>query len=187
MDALAPIPARGRTFSSRCSIRLSDMDARGRLRLDAVARYLQDVASDDVDDTGWGSPDHLWVIRRIRIDVVVPFLEDRELELTTWCSGLAAVAAGRRWSLVGNRGGKIDADSVWIHLRRDGKPGSSRSELWRLHRSCRRSAAIVTRASRRSATHLAAKAPEEERDAAPDVHRVLMTLGWREHLRFDLA
>ncbi len=116
MDALAPIPARGRTFSSRCSIRLSDMDARGRLRLDAVARYLQDVASDDVDDTGWGSPDHLWVIRRIQIDVVVPFLEDRELELTTWCSGLAAVAAGRRWSLVGNRGGKIDADSVWIHL-----------------------------------------------------------------------
>lgn len=122
MDALVPIPARGRTFSSRCSIRLADMDARGRLRLDAVARYLQDVASDDVDETGWGSPDHRWVIRRIRIDVVVPFLEDRELELTTWCSGLAAVAAGRRWSLVGNRGGKIEADSVWIHLGRDGKP-----------------------------------------------------------------
>jgi hypothetical protein len=37
-------------------LRLSDMDARGRLRLDAVARYLQDVASDDVDETGWGSP-----------------------------------------------------------------------------------------------------------------------------------
>ena len=35
--------------------------------------------------------------------------------------------------------------------------------------------------------HLAGKAPEEERDAAPNVHRVLVTLNWRKHLPFDLA
>ena len=28
---------------------------------------------------------------------------------------------------------------------------------------------------------------EEERNAAPNVHRVLMTLGWRQHFRFDLT
>ena len=45
-----------------------------------------------------------------------PLLADRELEVVTWCSGLAAIAAGRRWSVTGDRGGRIEVDSVWIHL-----------------------------------------------------------------------
>jgi acyl-ACP thioesterase len=98
------------------------MDARGRLRLDSVARYLQDIAIEDVDETGWGLPDHLWFIRSIRIDVVAPFLDDRDVELVTWCSGLASIAAGRRWSLTGERGGRIEVDSVWIHLGPDERP-----------------------------------------------------------------
>jgi acyl-ACP thioesterase len=98
------------------------MDALGRLRLDAVARYLQDVAIEDVEETGWGLPDHLWFIRRIRVDVRTPFLEDREVDLLTWCSGLSSLAAGRRWSLRGDRGGEIEVDSVWIHLGPDGRP-----------------------------------------------------------------
>jgi acyl-ACP thioesterase len=92
------------------------MDAHGRLRLDAVARFLQDVAIDDVQETGWGMPEHLWFVRRIRIDVLRPFLDDRQVELTTWCSGIAAIAAGRRWSVSGDAGGRIEVDSVWIHL-----------------------------------------------------------------------
>ena len=95
------------------------MDAAGRLRLDAVARYLQDAATDDVEETGWGAPGHLWVIRSIRVDVVAPFVDDREVELLTWCSGTGALAAGRRLSLTGNCGGRIELDSVWIHLGPD--------------------------------------------------------------------
>jgi acyl-ACP thioesterase len=98
------------------------MDALGRLRLDAVARFLQDIAIDDVQETGWGVPEHLWFVRRIRIDVLRPFLDDGEVELTTWCSGVAAIAAGRRWSVTGDNGGRIEVDSVWIHLDRDAQP-----------------------------------------------------------------
>jgi acyl-ACP thioesterase len=98
------------------------MDERGRLRLDAVARFLQDTANEDVEETGWGAPEHLWVLRHIRADVVVPFLDDRGLELVTWCSGVATLAAGRRWSLTGDRGGHIEVDSVWIHLGPDARP-----------------------------------------------------------------
>jgi acyl-ACP thioesterase len=122
LDTAIPIPSVGRTFSSGRHIRLSDMDPRGRLRLDAVARYLQDVAIDDVQATGWGMPAHLWFVRRIRLDVLQPFLQDREVELTTWCSGVAAIAAGRRWSVTGDRGGRIEVDSVWIHLDADANP-----------------------------------------------------------------
>jgi acyl-ACP thioesterase len=122
VDSLVQPPAVGRIFRSRRRIRLSDMDALGRLRLDAVARYLQDVASDDVDETGWGAPEHLWVVRRTRIDVVAPFLAGGEVELATWCSGLAPSAAGRRTSLTGADGGRIEVESVWIHLGPDARP-----------------------------------------------------------------
>ena len=98
------------------------MDETGRVRLDAVARFLQDIAIDDVQETGWGMPDHLWFVRSIRMDVLEPLVGDRELELTTWCSGVAAIAAGRRWSLLGDQGGRIEVDSVWIHLSADQRP-----------------------------------------------------------------
>jgi acyl-ACP thioesterase len=122
MQRLVPIPTQGRTFVEARRVRLTDMDPRGRLRLDAVARFLQEIAIDDVDETGWGAPDHLWFVRRMRIDVVEPFRTDRAVELVTWCSGLATVAAGRRWSLTGDRGGRIEVDSVWVHLDAEQRP-----------------------------------------------------------------
>ena len=119
---LVSIPTQGRIFAESRRVRLTDMDPRGRLRLDAVARFLQEVAIDDVDETGWGAPDHLWFVRGMRIDVLEPFLADRSVELVTWCSAVGTVAAGRRWSLTGDRGGRIEVDSVWIHLDADQRP-----------------------------------------------------------------
>lgn len=115
-------PSHGRTFGTHRTVRLSDIDEHGRLRLDAIARYLQDAAIEDVSETGWGMPEHLWFIRRIELEVESPFLEDRSVEVVTWCSGLAAIAAGRRWSLRGDAGGRIEVESVWIHLDADARP-----------------------------------------------------------------
>jgi acyl-ACP thioesterase len=122
LDTCIPPPPTGRTYSAGRRIGLADLDPQGRVRLDALARLLQDVAIDDVQETGWGIPDHLWFVRRIRIDVLEPFLQDREIQLTTWCSGLAAIAAGRRWSLTGDRSGRAEVDSVWIHLDASQRP-----------------------------------------------------------------
>ena len=122
MQELVPLPSVGRVFRSSRPVRLSDRDPTGRLRLDAVARYLQDVATDDVAETGWGAPRHLWVVRHLRIDVVVPPRADDCVELATWSSGAAALAAGRRMSLIGDRGGRVELDSVWIHLGADARP-----------------------------------------------------------------
>jgi acyl-ACP thioesterase len=122
MDALLPPPTSGRVFQSSRRIRLADRDQEGRLRLDAVMRFLQDVATDDVDETGWGAPEHLWVVRHARIDVLEPVLETGDVELLTWCNGTASLAAGRRLSIVAERGGRIEVDSVWIHLGPDARP-----------------------------------------------------------------
>jgi acyl-ACP thioesterase len=112
----------GRRFSARRPIRLSDADAAGRLRHDAIARYLQDVAADDVLDAGWTPDEHIWVVRRTVLDVLQPFLADTAAELTTWCGAVAGSAAARRTSVVGDRGGHIEAEMIWIHLGSDLQP-----------------------------------------------------------------
>jgi acyl-ACP thioesterase len=75
-----------------------------------------------VDETGWGAPEHLWVVRHLRIEVLVPPVEDDRVELATWSSGSATLAAARRMSLVGDRGGRVELDSVWVHLGPDSRP-----------------------------------------------------------------
>ena len=58
-----------RVFASRRRISLSDTDANGRLRLDAIARYLQDIASEDWLDAGFDHDSHVWVVRRTQLTV----------------------------------------------------------------------------------------------------------------------
>lgn len=111
-----------RVFRTQRPIRLSDIGASGRLRLDAVARYLQDVASDDWADAGFESHTRVWVVRKTWIEVESPFARDERVDLATWCSGIAGTSASRRYSLRGDAGGAIEAESVWIHLDRALRP-----------------------------------------------------------------
>jgi acyl-ACP thioesterase len=112
----------GRRFRAGRPIRLSDADAAGRLRHDAIARYLQDVAADDVLEAGWSPDEHIWVVRRTVLDVLQPFLSDASVELTTWCDAVAGSAAARRTSVHGDRGGHVEAEMIWIHLGPDLQP-----------------------------------------------------------------
>jgi len=111
-----------RRFSSRRRISLSDTDAGGRLRLDAVARYLQDVASEDWLDAGFDHDSHVWVVRRTELEVHEQFRPEDAFTIETWCSGVAPSAASRRYSLRGDRSGRIEAESIWIHLDHDLRP-----------------------------------------------------------------
>ena len=168
LDPSIPRPARGRTFAARRRVRLADMDEHGRLRLDAVARFLQDVAIDDVSETGWGTPEHLWFVRRIRVEVRSPFVEDREVELVTWCSGLAAIAAGRRWSVAGDAGGRVEVDSVWIHLGPDQRP--ARIESFGIYAEATAGRPVSTRLELRAPAEGATRAAWPLRSSDVDLH-----------------
>lgn len=111
-----------RRFASQRPVRLSDTDASGRLRLDAVARYLQDIASDDWADAGFASDESIWVVRRTELEVVTPVTGDENVSLETWCSGIAGSSAARRYTITGDRGGRLEAESIWIHLDHDLRP-----------------------------------------------------------------
>src|SRR5437870_348455 len=62
-DRLVPIPASGRRWTARRRARFGDADPKGRIRLDALASYIQDIATDDTDDAGLGG-DMVWIERR---------------------------------------------------------------------------------------------------------------------------
>ena len=110
---LVPIPPRGRRFTGTRPVRLGDVDPSGRLRLDATARYLQDVASDDAADAGLQTA---WVARRTLIDVRRPAVLGERLELTTFCSGTGRSWAERRTSITGAAGARIEAVSLWVQV-----------------------------------------------------------------------
>lgn len=115
---LPPEPAAGRIFRTKRRIRLSDTTSTGRLRLDAIARYLQDVALDDVEDAFAVDSGHVWVVRRTDIDVVQAMHSDLFVDISTWASGVGARWASRRSSLTGDAGGRIEVESTWVHLSR---------------------------------------------------------------------
>ncbi len=114
-EPLVPDPAAGRVFAAEWRVRLGDVSPRGRLRLDAVVRYLQDVADDDTRQAGFVDAQG-WVVRRTIVEVRTfpTFLEP--LTLRTWCSGLGGRWAERRTSLLGEGGGRVETATLWVHL-----------------------------------------------------------------------
>ncbi|HEY8406934.1 MAG TPA: acyl-ACP thioesterase domain-containing protein [Gaiellaceae bacterium] len=111
-----------RVFRTRRRISLSDTDAGGRLRLDAIARYLQDVASEDWLDARFDHDSHVWVVRRTELTIDELFRPEDWIDVETWCSGVAGSAASRRYSIRGEAGGRVEAESIWIHLDHDLRP-----------------------------------------------------------------
>ena len=114
---LLPRPATGRVFSTELRVRLGDVDPSGRLRLDAAARYLQDVSSDDTADVD-PNDRMMWVVRRTSLEVRQAPTYRELLAASTWCAGVGSRWAERRVSLVGDRGGSVEASSLWVCIDR---------------------------------------------------------------------
>jgi acyl-ACP thioesterase len=116
-EPLVPPPAEGRVFRSGRRVRLADADPTGRLRLDACARYLQDIGNDDTNDSGIDDDtDTTWVVRRAVVDVHRPPRWREWIDLATWCGGLGGRWAERRLSVVGGDGGRIEVNTLWVHV-----------------------------------------------------------------------
>ena len=95
--------------------RFADVHPSGRLRLDGIARYLQDLSADDTVDADLPRRD-AWVVRRTVVEVTsFPRYLER-LTLSTWCSGIGSHYAERRAQVIGDRGGRIEASSLWVSV-----------------------------------------------------------------------
>ncbi|CAN5125961.1 acyl-[acyl-carrier-protein] thioesterase [soil metagenome] len=112
---LVDLPERGRRFSAERRVRWGDADRTGRLRLDAIARYLQDVANDDSRDAGF-DPSAPWVVRRTLIAVDRAPRVGEMVTLTTFSGGHGSRWAERRTSLRGSEGGRVETAALWIFV-----------------------------------------------------------------------
>ena len=112
----------GRRYTTTRTIRLGDAGLDGTLRLDALARFLQDVAADDAADVGLRSA--TWVVRRTSIDIAGRPRYGERIELTTFCGGLGSRWAERRTVVVGPTS-RIEAASVWVYVdEASGRPAA---------------------------------------------------------------
>jgi acyl-ACP thioesterase len=117
-DHLEPLVAvldDGRRFTRSREVRLSDAAHDGRVRLDALACYLQDVANDDAREA-IGEDAAAWVVRRTVIDVFAWPRFQEPVEMTTFCGGTGGRWAERRTSILGAIGGHVEAASLWVHI-----------------------------------------------------------------------
>ncbi len=115
-------PAAGRVYSGRRIVRSTDVTAGGRLRLDALARYLQTVAEEDVADSGFDAP-VVWLVRRCALTIgTLPLMTDR-ITLRTFCSGTGPRWAQRTTTVASRGGALLQATAVWAAVSREtGRP-----------------------------------------------------------------
>jgi acyl-ACP thioesterase len=102
------------SYSRSRRVRHGDAGPDGRLRLDALGRYLQDLAFDANHDAGVIGVN--WVIRRVVLDCEeLPFCTD-VVELMTWVSGIGSRWAERRTALRSTTGAHVEAAVLWVHV-----------------------------------------------------------------------
>jgi len=113
--SFVPRPTTGRVYVGERRVRLGDATPSGRLRFDALVRYLQDVANDDTRDAGFDDVMG-WVVRRTVIEVHQFPVYLEPLTLWTWCGGTGSRWAERRVEVAGGGGGHVEATTLWVHL-----------------------------------------------------------------------
>ncbi|MFD6393491.1 acyl-[acyl-carrier-protein] thioesterase [Nocardia sp. NPDC055029] len=103
-------------FAVSWPVRLGDTDGNDRLRLDAVARYLQDIGFDHLDAVADGDAHQAWIVRRTVIDVYEPIMFGDRVHLRRWADALSNRWCDMRIQLKGERGGHIEAAAFLIHI-----------------------------------------------------------------------
>ena len=130
---LLPRPASGRVFEAGRRIRIGDVDVDARCRLDALVRYLQDVARDDSADSGLPDPMG-WIVRRTMLEVHTAPVFQEWVSLATWCSGYGGRWAERRTEIVGDDGARVEAVTLWVRVdAATGRPVKLSDEFFTLY------------------------------------------------------
>ena len=131
-DTLGPRHPGVRAYSHGRRPGFGDCAPSGRMRLDAIAGWLQDVAYADVEEAGLERA-AVWVVRRTRIRVNRFPRFGEHFRLTTFCSGLGRMWAERRTDIVAVESDElehadtlteppagappdVEAVSLWVHL-----------------------------------------------------------------------
>ncbi|MGB3602109.1 MAG: acyl-ACP thioesterase domain-containing protein [Gordonia sp. (in: high G+C Gram-positive bacteria)] len=131
-----PLPERkegANFYTADYRVRTGDIDQEMRVRLDAVARYLQDIANDNIAALPFYETDPFWIIRRTVIDVLEPITWPSDFTAERWCSALStrwtnmrvrinAVSETNRFNSEMRPNGHIETEAFWINMTESGLP-----------------------------------------------------------------
>jgi acyl-ACP thioesterase len=126
-------PAEGRVFTDGRAVRGPDVTMDGRLRLDALARYLQEAAEGDLADAGL-RPAYDWIVRKCAVRIAAfPRLGQR-LQVRTFCSAVGPRWAERTTTLAAGHGDLVQARAVWAAVAREsGRPCPLGPDFYRVY------------------------------------------------------
>jgi acyl-ACP thioesterase len=114
LSEIVPLPPVGRVFEQTLRPGLADAAPSGRVRLDALARWVQDLAFADVEDADV-LHESAWVVRRMRIRVERFPQWGAQVRARTFCSGAGRLWAERRVDFDSDSG-HVEIAGIWVHL-----------------------------------------------------------------------
>ncbi len=119
----------------------------GRLRLDTLARYLQEAAEDDLADAGWDEP-YVWLMRRIAVAIRGYPQYGEPLRLRTFCSATGPRWAERTTTVTSSAGDLMQARAVWTAVARaDGRAAPLGAAFHRLYGTAAQGRTVSARLS----------------------------------------
>jgi acyl-ACP thioesterase len=113
---LQPRPETGYVFRTSWPVATGDIGANLDLRLDSVARYIQEVGAQNLVDAGEAEEHPHWLVQRTVIDVIEPLDFPNDVTFHRWCSALSSRWCTMRVDLVGSDGGRIETEGFWIAI-----------------------------------------------------------------------
>lgn len=114
LSEIVPVPAAGRIFRHAIRPGLGDAAPSGRIRLDGLARWVQDMAYADVEDAEVAD-ESVWVVRRMRFKVERFPRFGEDVQALTFCSGYGRLWAERRVDFESDSG-RVEVTGIWVHL-----------------------------------------------------------------------
>ncbi|KUI22104.1 hypothetical protein AU195_06645 [Mycobacterium sp. IS-1496] len=113
---LSPEPSAGYVYRTSWPVPTGDIGEQLQLRLDGVARYIQEVGAENLVDAGEAEEHPHWLVQRTVIDVIEPIEWPNEVSFSRWCSALSTRWCTMRVDLVGSEGGRIETEGFWIAI-----------------------------------------------------------------------
>lgn len=132
-EALPPRKPDSPVFEVDYRVRTGDVDQEMRARLDALARYLQDAANDNLMASDFADSEPFWIVRRTIIDVLEPITWPSTVHVQRWCGAystrwtnmrirLAATSETNRFNPDLRPNGLVETEAFWINVNEQGMP-----------------------------------------------------------------
>jgi acyl-ACP thioesterase len=116
---LVELPDSGYVYQTGWRLATSDIDEHRRLRLDGVARDIQEVGAEHLADAQLAEVHPHWIVLRTVIDVIEPIELPSDITFRRWCAGLSTRWCSMRVQLEGSAGGRIETEGFWICMNKD--------------------------------------------------------------------